>query len=74
MEDKAQSPEPEIIWGLEAIAKAIGVSPEIAKAYLDTPGFPAGRMAGFKGTYFTTRALIVEWFEASARARVNTDL
>lgn len=51
---------PEKIWGLEGIAKVLGVSVSTARRWAELPEVPIYRPAGV-GSYFAVRTELIAW-------------
>ena len=57
--------EPVLIAGIDAIARALGVSSSVVKGdLLRRPGFPACQITA-RGTWVSTRAKLAAWAEMS---------
>jgi len=56
--------EPILIAGIDAIARALGLSPAtVEKEIIGRPGFPARQLTP-RGQWLTTRKKLVEWAES----------
>ncbi|WP_370158455.1 helix-turn-helix transcriptional regulator [Salipiger bermudensis] len=53
----------EKIWGLEAIAKVLGVSSSTARRWADLDDVPIYRPAGV-GAYFALRSELIAWLRS----------
>lgn len=58
----ALAPGPEKIWGLDAIAKALGVSTSTARRWAEHDAVPIYRPAGV-GAYFALRSELLAWLK-----------